>query len=173
MSVIPRGSLALLAGLVACSTVVAIVQNAWYRQQLPPRVATHFGIDGQPNAWMLRNGATAMMLALQIGLPLFLAGLSASLRWLPVSLINIPNRQYWFEPQRRESTIRYMRLMLMFIALLTSLFLMWLSHLTFRANMSGSGLPLRDAAAGLVLFLVGVFSTVAMSLWRFRLPFLK
>lgn len=173
MRIIPRGSPTLLIGLVACSFVVAIVQNAWYWQQLPPRVATHFGIDGQPNAWMSRNGATATMLASQIGLPLFLSGLGASLGWLPVSLINIPNRQYWFEPQRRESTIRYMRRLLMFIALLTSLFLMWLSHLTFRANMSGSGLPLRDATGGLLLFLIGVFSTIGRSLWRFRRPSLE
>lgn len=169
----PRGSLVFVFGLVACSTVIAFVQNAWYWQQLPPRVATHFGIDGQPNAWMSRNAATAMMLALQIGLPLFLAGIGACLRWLPASLVNIPNRQYWFEPERRESTARYMQLMLMLIALLTSLFLIWLSRLTFRANMTGGGLPLRDAVGGLVLFLVGVFSTVAFTIWRFRRPRLE
>jgi hypothetical protein len=45
--------MALLSGLVACLIVVAIVQNAWYWPQLPQRVATHFGIDGQPNAWTL------------------------------------------------------------------------------------------------------------------------
>lgn len=170
MIAIPRNGLAILAGLLVSSTVIAIVQNAWYWQQLPARVATHFGIDGAPNAWMSRNAATAMMLTLQIGLPLFMAGFGASMRWLPPSLVNIPHRQYWFEPQRRESTVRTMRLMLMFMALLTSLFLIWLSHLTFRANLTGCGLPLRDGLAGIVLYLVGVFATAAFSLWHFRRP---
>ncbi|MEO8271064.1 MAG: DUF1648 domain-containing protein [Aureliella sp.] len=165
-----RRSVLLLTGLVACSTVIAIVQNAWYWQQLPVRVATHFGFDGEPNAWMSRNAATAMMLALQIGLPLFLTGLGASMRWLPPSLINIPNRQYWFEPERRESTLQTMRLLTTLIALLTSLFLIWLSHLTFRANMTDGRLPLRDGLGGVVLYLVAVFTIVAISFWRFRRP---
>ncbi len=170
MNAFPRSSLAILAGLLACSIVIAVVQNAWYWQELPARVATRFGVDGQPKAWMSRDRATAMMLALQVGLPLFLAGLGASMRWLPPALVNIPHRQYWFEPERRESTVRTMRLMLMFIGLLTSLFLIWLSHLIFRANMTGGGLPLRDGLGAIVLYLVGVFAMAALSHWRFRHP---
>ncbi|MCA9181618.1 MAG: DUF1648 domain-containing protein [Planctomycetales bacterium] len=170
MTAIPRRSITILLGFVFCSTAIAVIQNVWYWQQLPARVATHFGVDGEPNVWMSRNAATALMLALQVGLPLFMAGLGAGMGWIPASLVNIPNRQYWFEPERRESTIRTLQLLLLFSALLTSLFLIWLSHLTFHANMTGGGLPLRDGLGGIVLYLVGVFATAGISLWRFRCP---
>ncbi len=56
--------------------LTAIVQNAWYLNRLPDRVAIHFGADGQPDSWLDKFPASLMMLALQIGLPWMLNGIA-------------------------------------------------------------------------------------------------
>jgi uncharacterized membrane protein len=70
-------------------TIVSVVQHAWYWFQLPDRVATHWGIDGQPNDWMTRTGATLTLCGLQIGVPLFLVAVTSLASRLPDSMMNI------------------------------------------------------------------------------------
>ena len=88
----------ILAGLM----VVSVVQHVWYFPQLPERVATHFGIDGQPNDWMSRTAATLLLAAVQLGVPLFLVGVTSLARRMPNSMINIPHKDYWLHPDRRR-----------------------------------------------------------------------
>jgi len=54
----------ILAGLM----VVTVVQHVWYFPQLPDRVATHFGADGQLNDWMSRTGSALLLAGIQLGL---------------------------------------------------------------------------------------------------------
>lgn len=84
--------------------LLSLGQHAWYWPQLPDRVATHFGIDGQPNDWMSRTSSTLMLCGIQLGLPLFLAGVMSLANRLPDSMINIPHREYWLHPDRRAAT---------------------------------------------------------------------
>lgn len=58
---------------------VAGAATALFYDQLPERVATHFGLDGKPNGWMPRPYATWGVLAL-----LFVVWLMV--RWLPAAL---------------------------------------------------------------------------------------
>jgi uncharacterized membrane protein len=73
--------------------------------QLPEHAATHFDGRGVPNGWMTRTGYALFMLVFTVGLPLLMA---AMVGWLPrllPDLTNIPNRQYWMAPERREQTL--------------------------------------------------------------------
>src|SRR3954454_2441218 len=54
-------------GLIALLWAVLPAIRFQYSQawdSLPARMATHFGLDGQPNGWMSREGAMWFMLAL-------------------------------------------------------------------------------------------------------------
>lgn len=81
---------------------------AWSGPQLPERVATHFNASGDPNGWMSRSGNQNSMLIFGLAFPLFVVGLSYAARFLPASLINIPNRNYWLAPGRRQQTLNYL-----------------------------------------------------------------
>lgn len=156
----------MLATLIALS----VFQHAWYWPQLPERVATHFGIDGKPNDWMSRSASTIVFLVLQSGVPIFLLGMTSLAFRMPTSMLNIPNREYWLQPERRSATIAHMSSMMTWIAVLTSLFMTIIGHLTFMANKTGNGLNLPLFFSALVIFLIAIFTIAGRSMWHFRMP---
>ncbi len=81
---------------------------AWSGTQLPDRVATHFNGSGEPNGWMSRSTSQTFMLVFGFVFPLFIVGLCYATRFLPASLVNIPNRQYWLARERRTETANYL-----------------------------------------------------------------
>jgi hypothetical protein len=72
---------------------------------LPDRVASHFARGGQANGWMARETYVAFMLGAGVLLPILLVALLA---WLPRAFpgaVNLPNRAYWLEAERRDATL--------------------------------------------------------------------
>ena len=156
--------------ILATLMVFGVFQHAWYWPQLPDQVATHFGVDGQPNDWMSRSASTIVFLMLQLGVPMFLLGITSLAFRMPVSMLNIPNGEYWLQPERRAATIAHMSLMMTWIAVLTSLFMTIIGHLTFMANRTGNGLNLPLFLSALITFLIAVFTIAGRSMWHFRMP---
>jgi uncharacterized membrane protein len=155
----------------AASASIALVHGLLWRSWLPERVPTHFGINGVPNAWMSRDGALLSYFAGVAITALVLAGLVVLLPRLPVSVINIPNREYWFAEARRvESHLRISRALLLFSSA-TVLFLVSVFHLTFRASQQvPQSLPFSEAAPFIVAFLACVVAFVVWAFVAFRLP---
>jgi uncharacterized membrane protein len=156
----------ILAGLM----LLGVVQHAWYWPQLPERVATHFGVDGKPNDWMSRSASTGLFLALQLGVPVFMLAMTSLAARMPASMVNIPNREYWLHPERRDATMAHMSLMMTWIAVLMALFMTVIGHLAFMANKTGNGLNLPLFLSALVTFLIAVFTIAGRSMWHFRMP---
>lgn len=119
---------------------------------------------------MSKTAFTLLTLGIQVGLPLFLAGLGRLIGVLPVSMVNLPNREYWFHPDRRAATVDHMQLMMTWIAVLSAMFIAIISHLTFLANRSGGSLNEAVFLVSLVVYLGVVFGFVGYSFWRFWLP---
>ena len=69
---------------VVCLLVMFIL-IALYWGQLPEQIPTHYGIDGQPNAW----GGRGAVLILPL-LSLFLFAVLTGARFLPASMYNFP-----------------------------------------------------------------------------------
>jgi uncharacterized membrane protein len=159
-------ALAILAAL----SLFSVLQHAWYWPQLPDRIATHFGIDGQPNDWMSKTSATILLLGVQVGLPLFLIAIGSLVRWLPDSMINIPNREFWLHPDRRSTSLAWTNNMLAWIAVLSSLFMIIIGHLTFVANKNDTPLHTGAFLTSLAVYLATVFSIAGLALRRYRLP---
>src|SRR3954471_11230132 len=79
--------------------------------QLPPQVAPHFDFAGRPDGWSSKTVFSAISIA-TIVLVLFLLGVMLSVAWYaPAGLINLPNKDYWFAPEReteiRDSIVRW------------------------------------------------------------------
>jgi hypothetical protein len=94
-------SLILLA--VTLAVAWAIVTSA---DRLPETVASSFGAHGAPRAWMTRDFYRGWMLAFGVGLPwiVFLA-IAVAPRALP-RYVNLPHKDYWLAPDRREKSLR-------------------------------------------------------------------
>jgi uncharacterized membrane protein len=131
---------------------------------LPERVATHFGLSGIPDGWMSRAEAIGLMAATGVGLPLFIVGLAAVIRFLPASLINIPHRDYWLAPNRRARTSALMFRLMLWLSCLLVAFMAGLHFLTLRANQTN---PAQMPTDLLLIILAGYLA--ALGFWIFRL----
>jgi uncharacterized membrane protein len=96
-----------LAHLVFVLLLAALLgQMAWYYPQLPATMASHFDGAGRANAFMPKQ----MFMTLHLGVAglltvVFLLMPMVIVR-LPPSLINLPNKDYWLAPERREHSGR-------------------------------------------------------------------
>jgi len=76
----------------------------------PDHVATHFGWGGRPDGWMSWNGYLTWMLSFGIVFPVVVTAMVSLLprAWPGLAFVNLPNRDYWFAPERRAASLAYL-----------------------------------------------------------------
>ncbi len=140
---------------------------AWSYPQLPERMASHFDADGRVNGWMARS----QYLLLLCGMAAFLTAvfcLVAQLAKRFPALVKIPNRDYWFAPERRTETADLLLGQMLWLAVLSMLFFAGLHALTLRANLARQPALPSGALLGLVIvFFIALLTWVAGFLNRF------
>jgi serine/threonine-protein kinase len=138
--------------------------------KLPERMATHFDFAGRPDGWMSRQGYLAFMAGFGLLFPLLLPLVSLGFRALPASVINIPHREYWLSPERREETNAYLVRHALWLAVLQLGFVIALHLLSVSANRQ-SPPHLSNAIWGATLvFLRGIGLWGWQLVRRFRTP---
>jgi len=100
-----RAPLLTLAGL--WMALAALVWGTLDR--MPARVATHFGFAGTPNGWMTRPGVVLFTMGFAVALPLLLHLIFVIIRHFAGAGVNIPNRDYWLAPERRNATLAHVQ----------------------------------------------------------------
>jgi hypothetical protein len=116
--------------------VYGAMQGRFYATKLPAFVATHFAAGGRPNGWQT-HAAFYYTELFAVGLATFLGfGVPALIGVLPVSLVNVPNKEYWFAPERRENTLAYFRMSFAWFGCALLAFLIFVNELVFRANLT-------------------------------------
>jgi serine/threonine-protein kinase len=156
-----RSPLAALAALL----VVWWLHLRHSLQRLPARIATHFDGAGVPNGWMPREAlGTFDMIFLAFVLAVVI-GTALLIRVLPTTLINLPNRDYWFAPERRRQSHSRLLVHMLWLACLLVAFLIAVNRLVFLANLRPG--PPRLSGAGFVTVLVGFL--LALVGWVVRL----
>lgn len=124
----PLTVLLLLAALAAA-------QMLHYHPLLPDSIAVHFGASGEPNGWsgktefVMTYGATEALVVL-LGI-----GLALTLSRIPASLVNIPHRQHWLAPERRDDTVVFLSTQIVWMEAVTLGFLMAIAQLVFTKNL--------------------------------------
>ena len=68
-------------------------------------------------------------------IPLLVAGIAVGLGRIPNSLINLPSREYWLAPERRESTVEFMSRHMLWFGSATLLLLLDMLRQTFRVHL--------------------------------------
>jgi uncharacterized membrane protein len=128
-------SMRLPGSIFTALIVYGVMQGHYYASRMPDILATHFGGRGQPNGWQTHSAflvteVFVVALATLIGF-----GVPALMRAIPVSLMNVPNKEYWFAPERRENTLAYFRMTFAWFGCGLLAFLLFVNELVFRANL--------------------------------------
>lgn len=136
--------------------------------QLPERVATHFGANGAANGWMTRDGHVRFTVLMGIGSSAFVVAVFAFIRWIGDVGLNIPHKDYWLAPERRESTYEFIQRQGILFACLMLGFIAAVHRSILIANQrSPASLALREVGWIGGVFLVAVLLWVAMFVARF------
>jgi hypothetical protein len=119
---------------------------------------------------MTRDGYRNFMLLFGVGIPLLMVALIA---WLPRQLpkhINIPNRDYWLSPERREATYAALSASALWLGCLLTLFITGIHWLLIRANAFNP--PRLESTPFLVVlaaFVIALVSWIVRLRRRFRI----
>jgi len=69
---------------------------------LPERMATHFDMSGNPNGWSSKNSFFVTWYIMIFFMNGIFYLISKIIHKIPESMINIPNKRYWFETEERK-----------------------------------------------------------------------
>lgn len=155
--------------LTAASAVAAVLVAAT-AAALPDPVATHFSGSGRANGWTSRDVYAWAMAATTFVVPV---ATWLSLAWMPrrwPRLVNLPHRDHWFAPERREATLgRLARFgMLLAVAVLALLACIHAGIVDANGRVppsAGAALSTVPAAFGL-----GIGALAILAVLRFRRP---
>jgi hypothetical protein len=117
---------------LCCAGFVAYVLLTAH--QLPPRVASHFDGRGVPDGWMTRSAHIVWMLGFGVGVPAFIVFLVSILRLFGGLGLNIPRREYWLAPERREATFDFVLIRAVWLAFALVVFSAGLHGIIIAAN---------------------------------------
>jgi len=148
------------SGWASTLVVGSITGIALTADWLPHQVAGHFAVSGLANGFVAREVYVAMLIGTAIVLP----ALIAAAMWLSVrrypDFVNVPNRDYWLAPERREATAAYLIARAFWLAALLALLALGLHLLVLQANHQA---PVRINPAALAA-LVAAF-VLALAAW--------
>ncbi len=117
-------------------TLLGILQIVGLGFQLPDTIPVHFDINGAPDGFANRD----THLWLHTGFLVINIAFVAFVCWvvprIPDSLVNLPNKEYWLAPERREKTHARMKSMLLWIATATALLFICIFFLTWLVAMN-------------------------------------
>jgi len=163
----PRVAVVLFPMIALCAAAFVWITSL----RMPPLVASHFEASGGPNGFMPRNVYVFFMLGFVIGLPVLMVYITWFRMGRPGIGINLPNREHWMAPVRRDETIAYLRETVMQFGILLLTFLTYSHWLVVRANLAHPiQLDQNWFIGGVAFFLVAMIIWLKRLLVHFRKP---
>ncbi|MCI0528500.1 MAG: DUF1648 domain-containing protein [Nitrospira sp.] len=87
--------------------LIAAFQSVYYYPQLPEIMASHFDGAGNPNGWSTKLAFFMIYWGMIVLTTFIILGIPKVVTWLPNSLINLPNKDYWLATERRKNTMSF------------------------------------------------------------------
>ena len=160
----PVALAALILAIVAAGAFVVGTAG-----QLPEQVASHWGFGNRPDSWMTRAGYVRAMLVFAGGFSVVVALMAGMLPRLLPSQTNIPNRDHWLAPPRREASLRFFANHACWLGCLVALTVAAIHYTVVVAHrFRPPTLPLTVFLTVIALFLVGMVAWIATLYRRFR-----
>jgi hypothetical protein len=141
--------------------LVGAMQYVYYAPRLPEIVASHFGISGVVNGWQTKTAFFSIEVVIILLATVISFGVPRLIEAMPVSLINLPHKEFWLGPERREGTLSYIRTWSAWFGCGLLVFLLFVMELAFRANLHTPP-QFNNAAFVPALLAFTVFDTVIL-----------
>lgn len=110
-------------------------QFVYYAPRIPEVLGSHFARGGFVNGWQTKAAFYSTELAMIVLATIVSFGIPRIIAAMPVSLINLPRKEYWLANERREDTLAYIRVWSAWFGCGLLAFLLFVMELAFRANL--------------------------------------
>ncbi|MGB2592504.1 MAG: DUF1648 domain-containing protein [Candidatus Acidiferrum sp.] len=77
---------------------------ASYYPLLPDVVASHFNVNGLPNGWQSKPLFFVFFVSASLIGVFLVFGVPWLVRRMPIEMVNLPNKRYWFGPEQLKAT---------------------------------------------------------------------
>ena len=118
-------------GFLLLALIAAAAQIAMLAPQMPAEVPAHFDAAGEPDRWSTRKGLVVTFIVIHAASLLTTLGMGYAIRWFPVSMVNLPNREYWLAPERSRNTYRVLFDLMCWVESGTILLMMGIFQLSY------------------------------------------
>jgi uncharacterized membrane protein len=157
--------------LFVIAIILGVVEAMYFYPRIPDRMAVHFNAGGIADGWgpKLQFFETFGLIFSMIALLFW--GLPQLLRRVPDSMMNLPNKDYWLAPERRQQTLDRIMGQLLGFGAMTLLLLDAVFYFCLRANLGDRPTLSADWMWGLLtLFITCNIIWIVSLLKSFRLP---
>jgi len=115
---------------------LGFLQARNFAEAMPGVMATHFGASGSANGWQTKGEFFAVEIVM-LGVCLLIGfGVPWIISKAPPSLVNLPNKEFWLAPVRRDHTLAVFRMQMAWFACALLTFLIVVNQLVYNANQS-------------------------------------
>lgn len=116
---------------------LSIMQAFFFNSISPPVVASHFDIRGVPDSMVSKTSLLLfhIILVVSVSVLFFLSGVF--LHKIPPQLLNLPKKDYWLDPVRRDKTYNIFSKYLFWFADITLIFFVAAFQKVYMFNLSG------------------------------------
>ena len=151
--------------------ILAAGQTIYYYGQLPATMASHFDGAGQANDWQSKMaffGIYWLVVALNVGMFVLLG---VFLPRIPAQYINLPHKDYWLAPERREASFLDLARQMEWFAVGSLVLLLVIIQMVITTNLNNSAvLPSVPTWITLGAYFVFIAVWMLVVLRRFKKP---
>ena len=150
--------------------LLGLIHAGLYRTVLPRKVASHFGAGGKADGWTSRENLILIHSGTLVFLALLFTSIAFAVPKLPDRWVNLPRKDYWLAPQRREATYGRFTASFLWFGSVTLTFFIAVMHLVFQANLNGRNQLGAWFWAFLIAYLLYTLAWVVTFLLSFSRP---
>jgi uncharacterized membrane protein len=148
--------------------LAAIAQCVYGFPLLPERVASHFAASGAANGWMTKSQFLTVYAITLLPALVVEFWVGRSIARTSEARLNLPNKEYWLAPERREATFAYFESFFAWYGCALLLLVVFVMGLAIRANLTPPPrLPTGPTITALVAFVLFNVAAVVAVLRRF------
>jgi len=156
--------------MIVLTCCVCVAQMTLWYGQLPDPIPSHFDGNGQVDGEM---GKTKFYVWIGLVNCMFLVGfplLGLAMKQIPDSIINLPNKEHWLAPERRDATLDTTTQFLVATGWISGWLLIGIFHLTAEVATG-----IRESINPEMYWILGIYLVTisAATVWlclRFRIP---
>ncbi|MFK7767930.1 MAG: DUF1648 domain-containing protein [Mariniblastus sp.] len=156
--------------MIGLTILVCISQIVLWYGDLPEMVPSHFDANGEVDGEMSRNAFCAMMGLINLGMLICLPLTGYLAKHLPNSLVNIPNKDYWLAPARRDASLTLMTDFVSAIAWMTGWLFIGIFQLSALVGIKARETISPEFYFFMGFYLVGVIAVMVIMSLKFRKP---